>query len=158
MTAEIIWALKTIVSRISYNSNNGTVNCFCPMFPINATKVQFLFGRNTSTCVTNHGLSLYFEKLLTKNVNLPDCFIILFGESFNFLTHPYEMDIIYCYWDIQTQIARVCYWCSEFLGHTTNNYLPNKFEDRTSMLTMTNLKQISMDCLNDCPGSSSSAL
>ena len=68
--------------------------------------------------------------------------MICFGESFHSVKQSYEMDIFICYWDSQTQNVRVLYWGSEFLGHTTNNGLLNKIEDRTLMLIMKHLKQI----------------
>ena len=39
--AGIIWALKAVVSGLSYNSNNNISSCFCAIFPNNATAEQF---------------------------------------------------------------------------------------------------------------------
>ena len=78
-------------------------------------------------------------------VNLSECLITSFDESFNSVIQSFEMDIIIRYWDIEVQIVRVQYWGSEFMGHTTNKDLLIKIENRTSMLNMKNLKQISMD-------------
>ena len=145
MKAEIIWVLKTVVSGLSHSSNNDISNFFRAMFPNNATAQQFSLGRAKSIYIVNHDLSPYFKELLTESVNLSDCFVISFDESFDSVTQSCEMDIIILFWDIQAQIVRVCYWGSEFLGHTTNKNLLNKIENGTSMLNMKNLKQISMD-------------
>ena len=117
MKAKIMWALKTVVSGLSHNSNNNISNCFRAMFPNNATAEQFSLGRTKFTYVVNHGLSPYFKELLPDNVNLSDCFVISFDESLNSVTQSCEMDITIRYWDILAQIMRVRCWGSKFLGH-----------------------------------------
>ena len=148
MIAEIISALKTVVSTLSYNWNNDISDCFCTSFPNNVTAEQFALGRTKSTLFVNHGLSCswYFQELLTEHVNLCDCFMICFDESFCFVKQLYEMDIFIHYWNTQTQNLRVCYSGLEFLGHYTNHGLLNKIEGVTSMLNMQNLKQLLIDC------------
>ena len=80
MKAEIIWALKTVVSGLSDNWSNDISNCFHVTCPNNATAEQFSLGRTKSTYVVNHGLSTYFSELLTENVNLSDCLALLFDK------------------------------------------------------------------------------
>ena len=98
MKAEIISALKTVVSGLSHNSNNDISNYFRAMFPDIATSEQFSLGRAKSIYVVNHDLSPYFKELLTENVNLSDCFVVSFDESFDSVTQSCEMDIIILYW------------------------------------------------------------
>ena len=117
MKAKIMWALKTVVSGLSHNSNNDISNCFRVMFPNNATAEQFSLGRTKFTSVVNHGLSPYFRELLPDNVNISDCFVISFDESLNSVTQSCEMDITIRYWDILAQIVRVRCWGSKFLDH-----------------------------------------
>ena len=52
------------------------------------------------------------------------------------------MYIIIHYWSALTQNVRVHYWGLDCRGQSTNNDLLINNEDGTSMLNMTNLKQI----------------
>lgn len=83
MKAEIRRVLKTVVIRLSHNSNNDISNYVRLMFPDNAIAEQFSLGRNKSTYVVINGLSPYLKELLTENIYLSNCFLIYFAECFS---------------------------------------------------------------------------
>ena len=68
LSAEVLWAIKTLMAHYSSNSSAGTDKLFAKMFPDSQIAKQFQCGKTKCSYLINFGLAPYFkEKLMKKN-------------------------------------------------------------------------------------------
>jgi len=91
LKAEIVWALKAIMSHYSYKSCEGTSKLFQAMFPDSRIASQFSCGgKKNFICF---GLGPYFKKLLKDVMKKEEAHVLLLDESLNSVRQSKEMDI-----------------------------------------------------------------
>ena len=141
--AEIIWALKSVMSQFSYNSARDITDIFKAMFPDSSIAQHMSCGPTKLSYLISFGIAPYFRDLLLADLKQTSCFVVSFDESFNHELQKEQMDFTVRYFK-NNKVESRCL-TSLFLGHTTAKDLKKKFEEATEQLDMKKLLQISMD-------------
>ena len=138
--AEILWALKCVMSHFSFNSTADITDIFGAMFPDSAIAQKMSCGPNKMSYLICFGIAQYFRQLLLAELKETPCFVISFDESLNHGLKKEQMDFVVRYFKKDKVVCT-----STFLGHTHVDDLKKKFEEGTQHLDMKNMVQISMD-------------
>ena len=93
--AEIIWALKLVMSHFSYNSAHDITDIFKAMFPDSSIAQHMSCGPTKLSYLISFGIAPYFRDLLLADLKQTSCFVVSFGESFNHELQK-ELDGLYC--------------------------------------------------------------
>ena len=141
--AEIIWALKSVMSHFSYNPAHDITDIFKAMFPDSSIAQHMSCGPTKLSYLISFGIAPYFRDLLLADLKQTSCFVVSFDELFNHELQKEQMDFTVRYFKNNKVESR--YLTSLFLGHTTAKDLKKKFEEATEQLDMKKLLQISMD-------------
>ena len=142
LTAEIIWALKSVNSGYSNNSNSDMKDTFRAMFPDSNIAKNYQMGANKLQYMVNWGIAPYFKDRLVENVNKSKYLSIGFDESLNKITQNCQMDLTLRYWDVNQ--VQVRYWDSSFLGHTTAIDLLDNFNEAAESINHSHVIHVSM--------------
>ena len=144
LTAEIIWAMKTVDCHYSFKSSEGTADMFKMMFPDSDIAKQFQCAETKCRYLTTFGIAPHFLDLLTKKVKGDESgFVLLFDESLNAELQKKQLDFHLRSWHHDRVVSR--YFGSSFMGHASADDLMEKFEERCSSIGFHNLLQVSMD-------------
>ena len=84
--AEILFALKSIVSDWSVNSIGSMNQLFQCMFTDSEIAKDFQLSRTKLTYITNFGIAPYFHQLLIDELENCNYYSLLFDESLNDFT------------------------------------------------------------------------
>ena len=141
--AEILWALKSVVSHFPYNSAVNIVDVFRAMFRDSAIAQKMQCGPTKLSYLICFGIAPYFKQQLLNELKEMQCFVISFDELLNSELHQEQMDFIVKYFRKDRVVSR--YLTSEFLGHTQADDLKKKFEEALQDLDMKKMVQVSMD-------------
>ena len=141
--AEILWALKTVMSHSSYNSSTNVADVFRAMFPDSAIAQKMNCGPTKLSYLICFGIAPYFKQQLLKELKEAQCYVISFDESLNTELHEEQMDFLVRYFHKDKVTCR--YITSGFLGHTRAEDLKMKFEEGIIELEKKKMLQISMD-------------
>ena len=141
--AEILWALKSVVSHFPYNSAVNIVDVFRAMFPDSAIAQKMQCGPTKLSYLICFGIAPCFKQQLLNELKEMQCFVFSFDESLNSELHQEQMDFIVKYFRKDRVVSR--YLTSEFLGHTQADDLKKKFEEALQDLDMKKMVQVSMD-------------
>ena len=94
LTAEILWAMKTVVSHYSVNSSEKTSNLFQKMFPDSAIAQKFKCGKTQCAYFIQFGLANFFNEDLSSKVLKPGAvFVVCFDDSLNKVLQEEQMDL-----------------------------------------------------------------
>ena len=129
LKAEIVWALKSVMSGYSNNSSSDMNATFQTMFPASNIDKQYQMGPDKLKYVVNWGLAPYFKDLLIEDISNAKYLSVGFDESLNKITQCCQMDLMVRYWDVNNSKVQVRYWDSTFLGHSAANDLLQHFND-----------------------------
>ena len=141
--AEILWALKTVMSYFSYNSATDITDVFRAMFPDSAIAQKINCGSTKLSYLICFGIAPYFKQQLLNELKEAQCFVISFDESLNTELHEEQMDLVVRYFNKDKVTYR--FLTSKFLGHNRVDNLKKKFEERIKDLEKKKMLQISMD-------------
>ena len=141
--AEILWALKCVMSHFSYNSSQDIGDVFKAMFPDSQIAQQWSCGPTKLSYLITFGIAPYFKELLFAELTEAPCFVLSFDESFNQELQKEQMDFVVRYFG--QGLVKTRYLTSAFLGHTRAEDLKEKFEGATGDLDIKKLAQVSMD-------------
>ena len=84
LNAEVLWAVKTVMSHFSANSSSNTGDLFRKMFPDNQIAQMFNCGKTKCTYLITHGFAPYFHNNLVSILREGDVkYVISFDESLN---------------------------------------------------------------------------
>ena len=136
--AEILLALKAVMSNFSQNSAQDITEIFKAIFPDSNIAQGMSCGPKNSYLIT-FGIAPYFKQLLIDDLKAP-CFVVLFDESLNTALHQEQMDFSVRYLKNYHVVTR--YLSSTFLGHTTSEDLKLKFEEVTHDLNTKRMVQV----------------
>ena len=92
--AEIIWALKCVMSKFSFSSCDKIQECFALMFPDSEIVKQFQLGRTKVSYLLSFGIAPYFTEQLFRSVQQCSTIVICFDEAFNKISQKCQMDLI----------------------------------------------------------------
>ena len=115
--AEILWALKSVMSHFSLNSAQDIMEIFKAMFPDSNIVQGMRCGPTNLSYFITFGIAPSFRELLIDDLKKAPCFVILFDESLNTSLHQEQMDFSVRYFKDDHVVTR--YLSSVFLGHTT---------------------------------------
>ena len=76
--AEIIWALKSIMSHFSYNSAHDITDVFKAMFPDSRIAQHMSCGPTKLSYLISFGIAPYFRELLLADIKKASCFVVFF--------------------------------------------------------------------------------
>ena len=146
LTAEVIWALKTVMSHQSCASSAGSDKLFQRMFPDSTVAKKFSCGSTKCHYLLKFGLAPYFEQNLLNQLAQPGTvFVVSFDESLNKHIQEEQMDMYVRFWDREKNRVVTQYFTSEFLGHTRADDILTHFLSALSKFNLASILQISMD-------------
>lgn len=146
LSAEILWALKTVMGHLSGNASSNTDKVFSTMFPDSAIAREFHCGKTKCSYLIRFGLAAYFKRdVLSKVMDTGNVYVVSFDESLNKILQEEQMDLLLRFWDNERDRVVTRYFDSVFLGHTRSVDLLKKFKIGLSKLTSSKLLQVSMD-------------
>ena len=141
--AEILWALKSVMSHFSYNSSQDIGDVFRAMYPDSKIAQQWFCGAVKLSYLITFGIAPYFKELLLAELTEVPCFVLSFDDCFNPELWQEQMDFVVRYF--AQGMVKTRYLTSSFLGHTRAEDLKAKFEEAVSDLNVKKLAQVSMD-------------
>ena len=145
LKAEIVWALKSVMSGYSNNSSSDMNVTFQIMFPDSNIAKQYQMGPDKLKYIVNWGLAPYFKDLLIEDISKAKYLSVGFDESLNKITQSCPMDLMVRYWDVNNSKVQVRYWDSTFLGHSAANDLLQHFNDSVESIIQSKIIHVSMD-------------
>ena len=92
--AEILWALKSVMSHFSYSSACDVVDVFRAMFPDSNIAQGMSCGPLKLSYLITFGIAPYFEQVLVEDLKKAPCFVLSFDESLNTELHEEQMHIL----------------------------------------------------------------
>jgi len=143
--AEILWALKCVMSHYSLNSCRDIKQIMNLMFPDSVIARKITLGSTKLSYVITHGLATYFHSDLTKTLNSCSEYVVCFDEALNKVAQRGQMDIVVRFWDNKTQLVTARYFTSAFMGHATAGDILEAFQASVVELPKGRLVQVSMD-------------
>ena len=146
LTAEVLWAIKTVMSHYSMNSSANTSELFKTMFPDSQIAQKFNCGKTKCSYLITHGLATYFHDRMLASLKDGDVkYVISFDESLNRTQQQEQMDVIVRFWDNEKNKVCSRYFDSNFLGHTSAQDLLKSLQSSLTTLNPMGLIQLSMD-------------
>ena len=146
LNAEVLWAIKTVMSHYSMNSSSNTDELFKMMFPDGQIAQKFSCGKTKCSYLITHGLASYFHDRKLASLKDGDVkYVISFDESLNRTQQQEQMDVIICFWDNEKNKVCSRYFDSNLLGHTSAQDLPKSLHSLLMTLNPMGLIQLSMD-------------
>ena len=111
--AEILWALKCVLSHYSFNSNEDISALFGQMFWDSNIAKNYSCSRSKLAYLITFGIAPYFNEMLLNSVKQSSCYMVIFDESFNDLLQLDQMDVFVRFWKADKVLTR--YIGSQFL-------------------------------------------
>ena len=145
LNAEVLWAIKTVMSHYSMNSSSNTGELFKMMFPDSQIGQKFSCRMTKWSYLITHGLTSYFHDRMLASLKDGDVkYVISFDASLN-RTQQEQMDVIICFWDNEKNKVCSRYFDSNFLGNTSAQDLLESLQSLLTTLNPMGLVQLSMD-------------
>lgn len=144
-TAEIIWAMKTVVSHFSLNSSRDMKDIFQQMFVDSSIAKRISIGSTKLAYVITYGLSPYFHNSLLNKVLKSPKVVICFDEALNRISQRGQMDVAVRFWDTTINQVSSRYFGSAFMGHATAQCVLNSFKEASKEIPINMLLQVGMD-------------
>ena len=144
-TAEIIWALKYVLSGYSNSSRDDIANTFKAMCRDSQIAKDFELGRLKLMYIVKYGIAPYFKQLRDVKLKKTPLHTLSFDKSLNEITQEFEMVVMVQYWDEEENEVRTRYLGSTFLGHSTAVDLMDKLNKIIKHLDPEKVYQIFMD-------------
>ena len=145
LNAEVLWAMKVVMSHYSMNSCEGVAELFATMFPDSNIAKRFTCAPTKCAYLIRFGLAPYFKNKLVDAVREAACYTISFDESLNKVSQTGQMDIVVRFWNSDDGRVSTRYLGSQFLGHATAADLLTNFKTGTKELDPKKMLQVSMD-------------
>jgi hypothetical protein len=145
LNAEILWALKVVMSHYSLRSCVGLNEIFRVMFSDSDIARGFALSRTKCTYFINFGISPYFKTQLLKDIQASPYFVVSYDESMNRIAQEEQMDIQIRYWNETKGVVDTRYFDSKFLKRPNAENLTGELNDALAKLPVKNMTQLSMD-------------
>ena len=141
MRAEVLWAMKSVLSHFSFRASSDVGGLFQNMFPDSAIAKKFACSKKKVNYLICFGIAPYFKEKLLHKVKQAECFTVSFDEALNKDFQNEQMDVIVHYFHEDRVVTQ--YFNSQFMGHTTADKLVKKY--LLAKLNNRKLLQLSMD-------------
>ena len=147
VTAEVLWALKVVLSHYSYKSCEDIAQLFQQMFADSTIAKQFTCGEKKCAYLACFGVAPFFQQQLLDEIKKVESFVLLFDESLNKVTQSKQLDLHIRFWDTKCSSVQTRYVTSLFMGHATANDLLEKMTEclDSNKIDISKILQISMD-------------
>ena len=137
--AEIVWALKVVMSHFSLRSCLELNDLFKCIFRDSQIASKFSLSKTKCSYIINFGLAPYFSELLLSQIKASSFFVISYDESLKKILRNEQMDCSIIFWNNETGVLCSRYFDSKFLLRPNSK---NLFE---KLLDLSKLRQLSMD-------------
>ena len=137
--AEIVWALKVVMSHFSLRSCLELNDLFKCIFRDSQIASKFSLSKTKYSYIINFGLAPYFSELLLSQIKASSFFVISYDESLKKILRNEQMDCSIIFWNNETGVLCSRYFDSKFLLRPNSK---NLFE---KLLDLSKLRQLSMD-------------
>lgn len=114
LSAEFMWALKTMDSHHSYSLCANTGELFRAMFTDSGIAAKFSCGETKCAYVATFGTAPYFKSLVIRKVSRQAGYLIMFDKSLNKALQLKQMALHIQIWDGRQ--VKIWYVGSEFPG------------------------------------------
>ena len=147
VTAEVLWALKVVLSHYSYKSCEDIAQLFQRMFADSTIAKQFSCGEKKCAYFACFGVAPFLQQQLLDEIKKLESFVLLFDESLNKVTQSKQLDLHIRFWDTKCSSVQTRYVTSLFMGHATANDLLEKMTEclNSNKIDISKILQISMD-------------
>ena len=143
--AEILWALKVVMSNFPTISCDGLSALFKCMLPDSKVAEGFDFAKEKCFYMLSYGIAPHFHSLLKCELKISPYFVISLDASLNEVTESEQINYYITYWDSTRSRVETRYLTSTFLGHARSDDLLIAFLDCTRFLDESKILQVSMD-------------
>jgi hypothetical protein len=143
--AEMLWAIKCIMSHFSFNSSNDLKDIFQLMFPDSSIVKKMSIGRTKLAYTITYGLAPYFHSQLLHKITKCQKIVVCFDEAFNRVSQHGQLDIIFRYWNDDTNTVSSSYFGSAFMGFASAKHVLESFKEAMAEVPLNKIMQISMD-------------
>lgn len=142
--AEILWAMKCMMSHYSYNSSSDMKDILKMMFPDSGIAKKMSIGSTKMSYYITYGLGPFYHNNLLQEINGCSDIVVCFDEAMNRISQRGQMDIIVRFWG-KNDFVSTRYFGSAFMGHCTSDDLLASFKTVLAAVPLSSLLQVSMD-------------
>ena len=142
--AEILWAIRTVLTHSSQRSCDGLSKLFVRMF----SDSVITLGRTKYSYFINFGIAPYLKELLLAKLKSSDFCVTCYDESLNRVLQEEQMDVVLRYFKNESCMVEISYFDSAFLKRPNSQNLYVKLLESLTALDLGKLMQISMDVPN----------
>ena len=103
--AEIVWALKFVMSHFSLRSCLELNDLFKCMFPDSQTASKFPLSKTKCCYIVNFGFAFYFIEVLLSQIKASSFFVISYHKSLNKILRNEQMDCTIRFWNNETGVV-----------------------------------------------------
>ena len=146
--AEIVWALKVVMSHFSLRLCLELNDLFKCMFPDSQIASKFSRSKTKCSYIINFGLAPYFSEVLLSQIKASSFFVISYDVRLNKILRNEQMDCSIRFWNNETGAVCSRYFDSKFLLRPNSKHLFEKLLESTKLLDLSKLLPLSMDCPN----------
>ena len=119
LSAEILWALKTVMNHLSCNASSNTDKLFSQMFQDSDIARNFHCGKTKCTYLSKFGLAPYFKReAMSKVMDTGAFYAASFDESLNPILQEGQIGNLLRFWDNERDKIVTRYYDFVYLGHT----------------------------------------
>ena len=127
--AEILWALKCIMSHYSMNSCKDLKDIFQLMFADSTTAKKITLGSTKMSYYITYGLGPYFHNALLRTVVKCPKIVVCFDEAMNRVSQRGQMDVVLRFWNPETNMVCSRYFDSAFMGRASADCVLGSFKE-----------------------------
>jgi hypothetical protein len=143
--AEILWALKVVLSKASLRSCEELKCLFQAMFSDSKIAERFQLGKTKCGYYVTYGIAPHFQDLLIKGLKTSPCYSVSFDESLNRIFQLEQMDMNIRYWDEKEGLVKVNYFTSRFFERPNAENILNELRTALKPVPEQRMIQLSMD-------------
>ena len=136
--AEIVRALKVVMSQFSLRSCLELNDLFKCMFPVGQIASKFSLSKTKCSYILNFGLAPYFIEVLLSQIKASSFFVISHDESLNKILRNEQMDSTIRFWNNETGAVCSRYFDSKFSLRPNSKNLFEKLLESTKSLDLSN--------------------
>jgi hypothetical protein len=145
MRAEILWALKVVMTHGSLRSCIDINNLFKVMFSDSVIVNNFQLGKTKCGYFINYGIAPFFKDELIKTIKAAPFLSVSFDESMNRVFQEEQMDVVVRFWDEIDCAIKTRYINSQFLKRPNAENLLSELLIAIKDLPNEKMIQLSMD-------------
>lgn len=143
--AEVLWAVKCVMSHFSKNSASDMGDIFKLMFPDSSIAKKMSIGSTKLSYYITYGLAPYYHNQLLRQCLKCERVVVCFDEAFNKVAQRGQMDVCIRYWNDDSNSVSSRYFGSAFMGFASAAHIVTSFRETLSEVPLSKILQVSMD-------------